>query len=118
MLKMKFAKFVEREIIAPLLNQMEQRPTVRVVHNVAFAERESELKLLLDGYKFGAIPREYIQAAFDITLPEGELTYFMPDGSSFTDGTQEDQVAAVKEKKPAPKAPTPGAKPTTKKAAP
>ncbi len=110
MLKAKFARFIEREIITPLLNQVDQRPTVRVVHNVTFAERKEELTMLLDGYKVGAIPREVIQDRLDIVLPEGEHTYYMPDGSTYTTGDQADQVAAVKDKKPAPKV-APGAKP-------
>lgn len=114
MLKAKFARFIEREIIAPLLNEFETRPIVRVVHNVTFAERKEELTLLLEGYKVGAIPREYLQEAMGIVLPEGEHTYYMPDKSSYNDGTMEQHGEAVKEKIPEPSEPAPAAKPKPK----
>lgn len=104
-LKHKWARFIETEIITHILGQTGSVPSVRVVHNVSFGEVKDELTFLLDMYKHGALPREYIQSKMDIKLAPGSQTYYLDGKAYLFDGTAADKVQQVLDETPTPTPP-------------
>lgn len=75
-LKSKFATFVEKEIIAHILGEIEDdrvvtRPGVRVVHNESAGEIKEEVELMIELWNNNLLSREQVQEKLPFNVTEG-----------------------------------------------
>lgn len=73
-LKQRFARFIEKEVISYITGEVGVRPSVRVVHNVPFVEQKDEIETMVLLFKNNLITRETVQARLPFEV-KGE-TYF------------------------------------------